>query len=177
MSLRRLADCGRTVILSIHQPNVAVFNMFDQVVLLAGGRLAYQGGGFQTHARSSITIDRCQMVVVVAGSPSGSINYFSSLGFPIPEFTNPCEFFCANPMCHVGRCVCTRLNGVRVCAVNLLDPACAIGVDASAAPIDVEANSAAARIKRICKAAAAIPIRTSVAGAGMVRACTTSGRA
>jgi len=41
--LRRLADEGRTVILTIHQPSYPMFVQMDQVVLLDAGRLAYFG--------------------------------------------------------------------------------------------------------------------------------------
>jgi energy-coupling factor transporter ATP-binding protein EcfA2 len=43
--LRRAASRGgnRTVIITIHQPRVEVWNLFDQVVVLGDGRLCYQG--------------------------------------------------------------------------------------------------------------------------------------
>jgi ABC transport system ATP-binding/permease protein len=41
--LRRLADEGRTVILTIHQPSYPMFVQMDQIVLLDNGQLAYFG--------------------------------------------------------------------------------------------------------------------------------------
>ena len=42
-TLRKLADDGCTVICVIHQPSGAVFDLFDDLALVAEGRLAYQG--------------------------------------------------------------------------------------------------------------------------------------
>jgi ABC-type multidrug transport system ATPase subunit/pSer/pThr/pTyr-binding forkhead associated (FHA) protein len=41
--LRRLADEGRTVVLTIHQPSYPMFVQMDQVVILEEGQLAYFG--------------------------------------------------------------------------------------------------------------------------------------
>jgi ABC-type multidrug transport system ATPase subunit/pSer/pThr/pTyr-binding forkhead associated (FHA) protein len=41
--LRRLADGGRTIILTLHQPSYPMFVQIDQLVLLEQGRLAYFG--------------------------------------------------------------------------------------------------------------------------------------
>ncbi len=42
-TLRNLARDGRTVIASIHQPSSEVFELFDNLTLLSGGRLVYFG--------------------------------------------------------------------------------------------------------------------------------------
>lgn len=42
-SLRRLADQGRTVIMSVHQPSSMMMKLFDQLLLLESGRCAYFG--------------------------------------------------------------------------------------------------------------------------------------
>ena len=40
--LRRLADSGRTVVATVHQPNEEIFNMFDRLLLLKrGGEVVY----------------------------------------------------------------------------------------------------------------------------------------
>lgn len=44
--LKNLAAEGRTVICSIHQPSVNVFQMFDHVYALADGTCIYQGSSF-----------------------------------------------------------------------------------------------------------------------------------
>lgn len=66
-SLRDLAQAGHTVICSIHQPSSSIFNMCDDIVLLAGGRVAYSGA--------------------TADAPA----YFDKLGYPMPERCNPAE--------------------------------------------------------------------------------------
>jgi ABC-type multidrug transport system ATPase subunit len=46
--LRRLASTqGRTVICTIHQPRPSILALFDQVLVLAGGRTAYYGPGLR----------------------------------------------------------------------------------------------------------------------------------
>lgn len=42
-TLRRVAKSGKIVICTIHQPASGVFDQFQEVILLANGRLAYQG--------------------------------------------------------------------------------------------------------------------------------------
>lgn len=42
--IRRIADSGRTVLMTIHQPSAAVFLLFDRLLLLqAGGQVVYNG--------------------------------------------------------------------------------------------------------------------------------------
>ena len=46
--LRRLAHKrGRTVLMTIHQPNSDIFNQFDRLILMAEGRMVYQGPAAQ----------------------------------------------------------------------------------------------------------------------------------
>lgn len=42
-TLRGLSRDGRTVLASIHQPNSEVFELFDQLYLLSGGKTVYFG--------------------------------------------------------------------------------------------------------------------------------------
>eukprot|EP00281_Chroomonas_sp_CCMP1168_P034077 CAMPEP_0206242146 /NCGR_PEP_ID=MMETSP0047_2-20121206/16896_1 /ASSEMBLY_ACC=CAM_ASM_000192 /TAXON_ID=195065 /ORGANISM="Chroomonas mesostigmatica_cf, Strain CCMP1168" /LENGTH=227 /DNA_ID=CAMNT_0053667135 /DNA_START=1 /DNA_END=681 /DNA_ORIENTATION=+ len=66
--LRTLADFGRTIVLSIHQPRFKIFEMFDTVTLLSEGSMAYHGPAQQmTH-------------------------YFESVGYPRKSFNNPADF-------------------------------------------------------------------------------------
>mmetsp|Transcript_39148 Transcript_39148/g.90405 ORF Transcript_39148/g.90405 Transcript_39148/m.90405 type:complete len:150 (+) Transcript_39148:330-779(+) len=55
------------VITTIHQPSTAVFNGFDQVMILSQGREAY------------------------VGNANESITWFESQGYPIPANTNPAD--------------------------------------------------------------------------------------
>lgn len=62
-SLKKLAASGRTIVCTIHQPPSEVYAMFDQLLLLAEGRIAYFG-------------DRVQ-----------AIPYFANFGFQCPEYS------------------------------------------------------------------------------------------
>ena len=41
--LRNMATRGKTVVATIHQPSSEVFGMFDKVLLMAEGRVAFLG--------------------------------------------------------------------------------------------------------------------------------------
>ena len=41
--LKKMAISGKTVICSIHQPSSQLFEMFDHILLMARGRVAYVG--------------------------------------------------------------------------------------------------------------------------------------
>ncbi|EXJ95582.1 hypothetical protein A1O1_00704 [Capronia coronata CBS 617.96] len=67
--LKGLADEGRTIIFSIHQPRSGMFKQFGGVLLLAkGGEVVY------------------------AGSVSEMLPHFESMGFTCPESANPADF-------------------------------------------------------------------------------------
>ncbi|KAE8324666.1 P-loop containing nucleoside triphosphate hydrolase protein [Aspergillus sergii] len=67
-TLKRLAQKGRTIIVSIHAPRSEIWSLFDNVVLLARGSVLY------------------------SGLSSRSLSYFESHGHVIPPFVNPAEF-------------------------------------------------------------------------------------
>ncbi|KAJ2784550.1 hypothetical protein GGI15_002228 [Coemansia interrupta] len=56
-------------IMTIHQPNARIFNLFDRVILLSQGSVVY------------------------FGPTSGSINYFASIGYQCPMHENPADYF------------------------------------------------------------------------------------
>jgi ABC-type multidrug transport system ATPase subunit len=66
--LRDLADDGMTVISTIHQPSSAMFALFDKVMLLCDGEVAY------------------------CGPTSAAEAYFARIGLPFPSNYNPCDF-------------------------------------------------------------------------------------
>ncbi|KAH6871809.1 ABC-2 type transporter-domain-containing protein [Thelonectria olida] len=66
--LRKLADEGKSIVCTIHQPNAAIFSTFSQLLLLHGGRELFCGP------------------IAEAGQ------YFSHLGYSCPEATNFAEF-------------------------------------------------------------------------------------
>mmetsp|Transcript_48887 Transcript_48887/g.122168 ORF Transcript_48887/g.122168 Transcript_48887/m.122168 type:complete len:708 (+) Transcript_48887:404-2527(+) len=65
---RVAADLKIVVICTIHQPSTAVFNSFDSTMVLSDGNVVY------------------------CGSAAESIQYFSDIGRPMPEHTNPAEY-------------------------------------------------------------------------------------
>lgn len=58
---------GKTIIASVHQPSSQAFYLFDQLLLLANGRLAFFGAGHQV------------------------VPFFASLGYPIVPHYNPAD--------------------------------------------------------------------------------------
>ncbi|KAJ5751819.1 hypothetical protein N7520_008736 [Penicillium odoratum] len=71
--LRRLADHGQAVLVTIHQPSAQLFSQFDNLLLLAkGGKMVYFGEIGQD--------GRCIK------------DYFRNLGAPCPAGVNPAEF-------------------------------------------------------------------------------------
>jgi ABC-type multidrug transport system permease subunit len=67
--LRGLADSGRTVVSTIHQPNSETFENFDQLCLMAQGHIIYHN------------------------SANKAVNYFTKIGYKCPDGTNPADFF------------------------------------------------------------------------------------
>ncbi|KAL8811787.1 MAG: hypothetical protein Q9200_001519 [Gallowayella weberi] len=68
-TLKLLASKGRTIIITIHQPRSEIWALFDRLVLLSGGASVY------------------------SGPAKDCIPYFENLGFALPAFVNPAEFF------------------------------------------------------------------------------------
>ncbi|CAI5448789.1 unnamed protein product [Caenorhabditis angaria] len=60
---------GKTIICTIHQPSSEVFEMFDKVVFLAQGKIAFHGA-----------IDE-------------AIHHFADSGFMVPDHTNPADYY------------------------------------------------------------------------------------
>ncbi|XP_074662264.1 ATP-binding cassette sub-family G member 8-like [Tubulanus polymorphus] len=67
--LAKLAQKDKLVVMTIHQPRSNIFELFDQVMILTEGNIAYYG-------------DAKRM------SP-----YFESIGYKCPDHTNPCDFY------------------------------------------------------------------------------------
>lgn len=67
--LKRLAMKGKTIILTIHQPSSELFALFDKLMLLAEGRVAF------------------------LGTPTEASNFFNQLGTPCPSNYNPADFY------------------------------------------------------------------------------------
>lgn len=63
------ADSGKTIICTIHQPSSEVFELFDKVVFLAQGRVAFHG------------------------IPHEAVLFFSTCGHMLPDHTNPADHY------------------------------------------------------------------------------------
>uniref|UniRef100_A0AC35UDM9 ABC transporter domain-containing protein n=1 Tax=Rhabditophanes sp. KR3021 TaxID=114890 RepID=A0AC35UDM9_9BILA len=69
-TLHRLArDTRKTIICTIHQPASEVFELFDRVIFLSLGQIAFQG------------------------PPTSAIGFFSFIGYEFPEHCNPADLF------------------------------------------------------------------------------------
>lgn len=66
---RELAQSGRTVICTIHQPNSDTFDLFDQLMLMACGKILY------------------------FNDAKKAVHHFQSIGYPCPAMANPADFF------------------------------------------------------------------------------------
>ncbi|KAF2888856.1 hypothetical protein ILUMI_17317, partial [Ignelater luminosus] len=67
--LKRLAHTGKTIICTIHQPSSEVFALFDKLLLMAEGRVAF------------------------LGSTEEASNFFTSLDAPCPHNYNPADYY------------------------------------------------------------------------------------
>ncbi|XP_014230795.1 protein white [Trichogramma pretiosum] len=67
--LKKLAARGKTIITTLHQPSSEIFSMFDKILLIAEGRVAFMG-----------TSDE-------------ACNFFRSLGAACPSNYNPADYF------------------------------------------------------------------------------------
>ena len=67
--LKDLARSGKTIITTIHQPSSEIFNLFDQMMLMAEGKVLY------------------------FNSARFSVDYFRSIGYECPDLTNPADYF------------------------------------------------------------------------------------
>ncbi|CAF4861518.1 unnamed protein product [Rotaria socialis] len=66
--LKRLAEKGRTIIFSIHQPRYSIFKLFDTVTFMCNGQFVYHG-----------TIENV-------------VSYFSTIGYQCETHENPTDF-------------------------------------------------------------------------------------
>ncbi|KAI4789959.1 hypothetical protein KUCAC02_034919 [Chaenocephalus aceratus] len=67
--LKRMANSGRTIILSIHQPRYSIYRLFDSLTLLVHGKQVYHG------------------------SAQTALDYFSEIGYTCEPHNNPADFF------------------------------------------------------------------------------------
>ncbi|XP_003467515.1 broad substrate specificity ATP-binding cassette transporter ABCG2 isoform X2 [Cavia porcellus] len=67
--LKRMSRQGRTIIFSIHQPRYSIFKLFDNLTLLAAGKLMFHGPA------------------------QAALDYFASAGYRCEPYNNPADFF------------------------------------------------------------------------------------
>lgn len=67
--LKRMANNGRTIILSIHQPRYSIYRLFDSLTLLVNGKQVYHGPAQK------------------------ALDYFSDIGYTCEPHNNPADFF------------------------------------------------------------------------------------
>ncbi|CAL8272865.1 unnamed protein product [Gadus morhua 'NCC'] len=67
--LKRMANQGRTIVMSIHQPRFSIYKLFDTLTLLVGGKMVYHGPSIDT------------------------LDYFTNIGYTCEPHNNPADFF------------------------------------------------------------------------------------
>ncbi|XP_016991260.1 ATP-binding cassette sub-family G member 1 [Drosophila rhopaloa] len=72
--LRGLANEGRTIVCTIHQPSTNIYNLCNLIYVLSAGRCTYQG------------------------TPQNTVMFLSNVGLECPPYHNPADFLleCAN---------------------------------------------------------------------------------
>lgn len=66
--LKALAERGRTIVCTIHQPSSSIYHTFNHVYVMANGKCVYQG------------------------APENTVDYLASHGFVCPKYHNPADF-------------------------------------------------------------------------------------
>lgn len=67
--LKRMADHGRTIIMSIHQPRYSIYRLFDSLTLLVSGKQVFHGPA------------------------KDALDYFACIGYSCEPHNNPADFF------------------------------------------------------------------------------------
>ena len=67
--LKNLTTLGHTIVMTIHQPSSEIFGLCDDLMVMARGEILY------------------------LGEAQASVPYFSGLGYPCPQCSNPADYF------------------------------------------------------------------------------------
>ncbi|KAH8378019.1 hypothetical protein KR093_008498, partial [Drosophila rubida] len=72
--LRSLANEGRTIVCTIHQPSTNIYNLFNLIYVLSSGQCTYQG------------------------TPQNTVTFLKTIGLECPAYHNPADFLleCVN---------------------------------------------------------------------------------
>ncbi|KAK8401171.1 hypothetical protein O3P69_002735 [Scylla paramamosain] len=89
--MKDMAARGKTILCTIHQPSTDVFLMFDKLLLLAEGRLAYMG------------------------SSNGALEFLDGLGHKCPSTFNPADFYIHTLAVQPGHELRSRERIKRIC--------------------------------------------------------------
>ncbi|KAH8361040.1 protein white [Drosophila serrata] len=89
--LKKLSQKGKTVILTIHQPSSELFELFDKILLMAEGRVAF------------------------LGTPSEAVDFFSYVGAQCPTNYNPADFYVQVLAVVPGREIESRERIAKIC--------------------------------------------------------------
>ncbi|KAI5161017.1 ATP-binding cassette, subfamily G (WHITE), member 2 [Nematocida ausubeli] len=65
--LKNLARSGMLIVMTIHQPSSDIFHMFDNIIMMKNGQIAY------------------------SGSPKDCVQSLGAFGLPCPKYTNPAD--------------------------------------------------------------------------------------
>lgn len=94
-TLRALSRDGRTVIASVHQPSSEVFELFDQLFLLSGGKTVYFGQASEAYEVRTLAVCITHILYYKSGAlmQTGFLQFFAQAGFPCPSLRNPSDHF------------------------------------------------------------------------------------
>uniref|UniRef100_A0A2P2I4T6 Protein scarlet-like n=1 Tax=Hirondellea gigas TaxID=1518452 RepID=A0A2P2I4T6_9CRUS len=88
--MKEMAARGKTIVCTIHQPSSELFGMFDRLLLLAEGRVAY------------------------CGTSSGALSFFDGLGHKCPSTFNPADFYIHTLAMHPNHEISSRARIRRI---------------------------------------------------------------
>ena len=91
-TLRELAiDGNKTIVTSIHQPSSQLFHMFDDLLLLAKGKVWF----YPLHCFYVILYSyRVHVQVAYFGPTNKVVEYFANLGLHCTLHYNPADYIC-----------------------------------------------------------------------------------
>nr|XP_053632760.1 protein white-like [Cherax quadricarinatus] len=91
--MKSMAERGKTIIFTIHQPSSEVYAMFDRVLLMAEGRVAFLG-----------TTDE-------------ALRFFSNLNLHCPKQFNPSDFFIDQLSVEPGKVLLSQQKIAKICDI------------------------------------------------------------
>lgn len=92
--LKGLADKGQTVVMTVHQPRSEIWDVVDNIILLARGAIVY------------------------AGPRSSCVEYFEGQGHQLPSFVNPFDFIIDVASIDLRSDESERISTARVAALH-----------------------------------------------------------